>query len=108
MVTCICKNVTDTQILCSISDGDNSLDLLRNKLGVTEKCGKCTSTIENLLKAAALALVVQGCAITPSVYVDSRCAIDYRHNGHNHIKQTFFTTMPAYGSYALLSLNYKF
>jgi len=49
MYVCVCKAVTEQQLLCALSDGDNSLELLHNRFTIGEKCGKCIAAIEKLI-----------------------------------------------------------
>ena len=41
MYVCLCKGITDTQIRAAVNDGANSMQELRNTLGVASQCGKC-------------------------------------------------------------------
>jgi len=41
MYVCLCKGITDTQIRAAVHDGANSIQELRNTLGVASQCGKC-------------------------------------------------------------------
>ncbi len=49
MYVCLCKAVTDTEILQAIEQGSDSLDRLRERLGVATQCGSCVCFIEALL-----------------------------------------------------------
>lgn len=49
MYVCICKAVTDKQIRRAKAQGLDTLDDLRDTLGVTSGCGSCTGTVESIL-----------------------------------------------------------
>ena len=41
MYVCVCNAITEEQIRQAIADGANSLDDLREAIGLGEQCGKC-------------------------------------------------------------------
>ncbi|HET6630848.1 MAG TPA: (2Fe-2S)-binding protein [Woeseiaceae bacterium] len=49
MYVCICKAVTDKQIRRAKAAGIDTLDDLRDTLGVTGGCGSCTEMVESIL-----------------------------------------------------------
>lgn len=49
MYVCICKAVTDKQIRRAKAAGIDTLDDLRDTLGVTGGCGSCTDIVESIL-----------------------------------------------------------
>jgi bacterioferritin-associated ferredoxin len=49
MYICICQAVTDSEIRACVSLGANSLDELREHLGVAAGCGQCASAAAALL-----------------------------------------------------------
>lgn len=49
MYICVCKAVTDKQIISAIEEGCSSRKELRQCLGVGEVCGKCTRHVSQLL-----------------------------------------------------------
>ncbi|HEX2138563.1 MAG TPA: (2Fe-2S)-binding protein [Woeseiaceae bacterium] len=49
MYVCICKAVTDKQIRRAKAAGIDTLDDLRDTLGVTGGCGSCMDMVESIL-----------------------------------------------------------
>lgn len=49
MYVCICNGVTDREIREAVAAGADSLDALRDQLGVASCCGSCRCTAEALL-----------------------------------------------------------
>ncbi len=49
MYVCICNAVTDKQIRRAKAEGLDTLDDLRDTLGVTGCCGSCTEMVESIL-----------------------------------------------------------
>lgn len=52
MYVCICNGITDKQIRTAVAGGANSLQLLRDELGVASNCGSCTEHALSLLEDA--------------------------------------------------------
>lgn len=50
MYVCLCYGVTETEILEAVQDGVCSLPELREQLGVSAGCGKCTDCALDVLK----------------------------------------------------------
>jgi len=50
MYVCICNGVTDKQIRAAVATGANSLQQLRDQLGVASQCGGCTDHALSLLQ----------------------------------------------------------
>lgn len=50
MYVCICNGITDKQIRTAVAGGANSLQLLRDELGVASNCGSCTEHALSLLE----------------------------------------------------------
>jgi len=48
MYICICKAVTDGQIRSAVQDGVTSLSGLRESLGCTGQCGKCSKHVKQI------------------------------------------------------------
>ena len=48
MYICICKAVTDGQIRSAVQDGVTSLSGLRDSLGCTGQCGKCSRHVKDI------------------------------------------------------------
>lgn len=65
MYVCICKAVTDKQIRRAKSAGAETLEDLRETLGVTSGCGGCTDAVEALLDEGE----GQGTRVAPRLYV---------------------------------------
>ncbi len=53
MYVCICNAVTDKQIRRARSEGLDTLEDLREALGVATGCGTCTATVEAILEEPA-------------------------------------------------------
>ncbi|MDP5070167.1 MAG: bacterioferritin-associated ferredoxin [Congregibacter sp.] len=49
MYVCICNRITDKQIRSAIAEGANSLQSLRDELGVASQCGGCSDFALSLL-----------------------------------------------------------
>lgn len=43
MYVCVCRAVTERQIVRAASEGAATLKALRDRLGVTSECGRCAS-----------------------------------------------------------------
>lgn len=65
MYVCICKAITDKQIRRARTQGLDTLDDLREALGVTTGCGSCTATVEAILDEPAGASGYPG----PKLYI---------------------------------------
>jgi bacterioferritin-associated ferredoxin len=50
MYICVCKAVTDTQILTAIENGVCTRKQLIHCFGVGKDCGKCNTEVTNLLR----------------------------------------------------------
>lgn len=50
MYVCLCNAVTDRAIRSAITDGCQSMQALRCKLGVATQCGRCKPHAQNLLR----------------------------------------------------------
>jgi bacterioferritin-associated ferredoxin len=50
MYVCVCKAVTDSQILTAIENGVCTRKQLIHCFGVGKDCGKCNKEVTNLLK----------------------------------------------------------
>ena len=48
MYICICKAVTDGQIRSAVQDGVTSISGLRESLGCTGQCGKCSKHVKQI------------------------------------------------------------
>ena len=48
MYICICKAVTDGQIRSAVQDGVTSMSGLRESLGCTGQCGKCSRHVKQI------------------------------------------------------------
>ena len=53
MYVCICRKVTDHEILDVCREGASSLSELREKLGVASDCGKCGKLARTIAKEYA-------------------------------------------------------
>ena len=52
MYICVCRGITDTQILSAVEDGASSFRAVKNTLGVGTKCGRCTKEAKSIVKHA--------------------------------------------------------
>lgn len=52
MYVCICKKVTDKQILQARDSGASSVDCLKEMLDVATCCGRCHDCADKVLKSA--------------------------------------------------------
>jgi bacterioferritin-associated ferredoxin len=52
MYICLCYGVTENEIREAVQDGACSLSELRQQLGVSAACGKCTDCALDVLKQA--------------------------------------------------------
>jgi bacterioferritin-associated ferredoxin len=59
MYVCICRQVTDRDIQEAVAKGACRMRDLRERLGVSEQCGKCANCAHDVLREAR-----QGCANT--------------------------------------------
>jgi len=50
MYVCICKKITDTQILQEVERGATSINEISAKLGVATQCGKCKKYAQKMVK----------------------------------------------------------
>lgn len=48
MYICICKAVTDGQIRSAVQDGVTSISGLRESLGCTGQCGRCSKHVKQV------------------------------------------------------------
>lgn len=63
----------------------------------------------DLVLQACIILVTPGCCTpVPNLSLTQDYAIDYRHNGRHTVRQSFFTTLPSFGTYYRAGLNYNF
>ncbi|MFK8052068.1 MAG: bacterioferritin-associated ferredoxin [Woeseiaceae bacterium] len=58
MYVCICQAITDRQINKAIDSGIDSVDALRDTLGVSSCCGNCESDAQALIDAKRTSPVV--------------------------------------------------
>jgi len=50
MYVCICNAIKDSQIRQALYEGKSSISALRQHLACESRCGKCTRTMQNMLK----------------------------------------------------------
>ncbi len=50
MYICICNQVTDSQLREEIERGSETVHQLRENLGVTSQCGKCSTCVKKCIK----------------------------------------------------------
>ena len=50
MYVCICKKITDTQILQEVERGASTINEISEKLGVATQCGKCKKCAQKMIK----------------------------------------------------------
>ena len=51
MYVCLCREVTEKQVLKTISAGANTVSALREELGAGGQCGRCCDYLQGMLKA---------------------------------------------------------
>lgn len=50
MIVCMCNGVTDRDILCAISRGIDTVEMLTDELNIANVCGVCQYEIEDLIQ----------------------------------------------------------
>jgi bacterioferritin-associated ferredoxin len=50
MYVCVCKAITDKQILRAIDEGADNLMKLKTSLGLATQCGRCSKTARPILR----------------------------------------------------------
>lgn len=50
MYVCVCKAITDKQILRAIDEGADNLMKLKTCLGLATQCGRCSKTARAMLR----------------------------------------------------------
>jgi bacterioferritin-associated ferredoxin len=50
MYVCICKQITDHEIVEAVADGACSMKQLQSQLGVATNCGECKGCVRKLLR----------------------------------------------------------
>jgi bacterioferritin-associated ferredoxin len=70
MIVCHCNVLTKADILATLADGAVTLACSPVKvhrcLGCAPQCGRCLSTVRDILAEAAVTTVAAGCAICPA------------------------------------------
>lgn len=54
MYICLCRAVTDDEIVDSVKSGNNCIEALQSELGVSTQCGKCLCDVKNILQETLL------------------------------------------------------
>jgi len=49
MYVCVCKQVTDRDIVAAVAEGHSDLDAVSEKLGVGTNCGSCRGYTHQLI-----------------------------------------------------------
>ncbi|RLA04966.1 MAG: bacterioferritin [Gammaproteobacteria bacterium] len=57
MYVCLCRGITEKQVVKKITAGVNSVAELQQTLGAGVECGKCCDYMQEMLRAAALETV---------------------------------------------------
>lgn len=52
MYVCLCKGITDTQIIEAVAGGATNLRRVRKALGVASQCGKCHLMAQEIIDQA--------------------------------------------------------
>lgn len=52
MYVCVCRGVTDRQIVRQVADGARTVRDLKRSLGVASQCGKCGRCAKQVLRDA--------------------------------------------------------
>ncbi|MCK5895469.1 MAG: (2Fe-2S)-binding protein, partial [Cocleimonas sp.] len=50
MYVCICKKITDTQIIREIELGATTVNDVSQRLGTSSQCGKCKKCVRNIVR----------------------------------------------------------
>jgi bacterioferritin-associated ferredoxin len=50
MYVCVCNAIKDSQVRQALQEGKSSISALRQHLACESRCGKCTGTMQNMLK----------------------------------------------------------
>ncbi len=50
MYVCICKKITDTQIIQEVENGATTANEISERLGASSQCGKCKKCVRNLVE----------------------------------------------------------
>lgn len=51
MYVCLCKGITDGQIIAALAEGASSLREVRDQLGVMTQCGKCACLTREIVNS---------------------------------------------------------
>lgn len=51
MYICVCRRVNDREFWKAVAEGDDTLEALQCRLGVSTRCGNCREFVEELLEA---------------------------------------------------------
>lgn len=52
MYVCLCKGITDTQIREAVDAGAQSVRDVRNELGVSTQCGRCSVHVREVVQSS--------------------------------------------------------
>ena len=55
MIICVCRRVSDREIVRAVAAGCTSFDALQSRLGVGQCCGKCRDSVHEILDRHAAA-----------------------------------------------------
>ena len=50
MYVCICKKITDTQIIQEVERGATTVNEISERLGTSTQCGKCKKCVRKLVR----------------------------------------------------------
>lgn len=50
MYVCLCKGITDRQIVDAVNGGAESIRAVKRELGVATQCGQCSSHVRDIVK----------------------------------------------------------
>lgn len=51
MYVCLCKGITDSQIIAAVAEGASSVREVRDQLGVMTECGKCACLTRDIIRS---------------------------------------------------------
>jgi len=54
MYVCLCRGITEKQVVKKIAEGVNSVAGLQQELGAGVDCGKCCDYMQEMLRTAAI------------------------------------------------------
>ncbi|RUO20829.1 hypothetical protein CWE08_06930 [Aliidiomarina iranensis] len=99
MYVCLCKGITDKQIVKAVENGAVSVRELRKQFGLGNQCGKCTCMARGVLNEALENTSVAATpAQKPEIFIPGKTANaatnathNAIHNAAHNVTQSYFT-----------------